>query len=119
MPLVFRFFIGLTIQMVFTALNTLLVDTHLDCPSTSQAACNFVVARWQPLSLPHSMRYFEDLDLDGAFCSSEGFQPVFSAVKAAIGDKADAISTDTVYPALESSSLSSAPFPNITWTISS
>ena len=41
-PLVFQFFIGLTIQMVFTALNTLLVDTHPDCPSTAQAACNFV-----------------------------------------------------------------------------
>jgi hypothetical protein len=41
-PLVLQFFIGLTIQMVFTALNTLLVDVHPDCPSTAQAACNFV-----------------------------------------------------------------------------
>jgi MFS family permease len=41
-PLVLQFFIGLTIQTVFTALNTLLVDIHPDCPSTAQAACNFV-----------------------------------------------------------------------------
>ena len=41
-PLVLQFFIGLTIQTVFTALNTLLVDTHPECPSTAQAACNFV-----------------------------------------------------------------------------
>ncbi|KAL2015461.1 hypothetical protein VTK56DRAFT_5386 [Thermocarpiscus australiensis] len=41
-PLVLQLFIGLTIQMVFTALNTLLVDLHASCPSTAQAACNFV-----------------------------------------------------------------------------
>ncbi|KAK3291457.1 major facilitator superfamily domain-containing protein [Chaetomium fimeti] len=41
-PLVLQFFIGLTIQGIFTALNTLLVDLHQDCPSTAQAACNFV-----------------------------------------------------------------------------
>lgn len=41
-PLVLQFFIGLTIQVPFTALNTLLVDLHPDCPSTAQAACNFV-----------------------------------------------------------------------------
>ncbi|KAH6842229.1 major facilitator superfamily domain-containing protein [Chaetomium sp. MPI-CAGE-AT-0009] len=41
-PLVLQLFIGLTIQGVFTALNTLLVDLHPDCPSTAQAACNFV-----------------------------------------------------------------------------
>ncbi|EAQ90392.1 hypothetical protein CHGG_02327 [Chaetomium globosum CBS 148.51] len=41
-PLVLQFLIGLTIQGVFTALNTLLVDLHPDCPSTAQAACNFV-----------------------------------------------------------------------------
>ena len=41
-PLVLQFFIGLTIQGIFTALNTLLVDLHPDCPSTAQAACNFV-----------------------------------------------------------------------------
>lgn len=41
-PLVMQFFIGLTIQMVFTAANTLLVDIHPDCPSTAQAACNLI-----------------------------------------------------------------------------
>jgi hypothetical protein len=41
-PLVLQFFIGLTVQPVFTALNTLLVDLHPECPSTAQAACNFV-----------------------------------------------------------------------------
>ena len=41
-PLVLLFFIGLTSQSLFTALNTLLVDTHQDCPSTAQAACNLV-----------------------------------------------------------------------------
>lgn len=39
-PLVTQFFIGLTLQSLFTALNTLLVDIHPDCPSTTQAACN-------------------------------------------------------------------------------
>lgn len=39
-PLVTQFFIGLTLQTMFTALNTLLVDVHQDCPSTAQAACN-------------------------------------------------------------------------------
>jgi hypothetical protein len=34
--------IGLTIQPLFTALNTLLVDLHPDQPSTAQAACNLV-----------------------------------------------------------------------------
>lgn len=41
-PLVTQFFIGLTLQPMFTALNTLLVDLHQDCPSTAQAACNLV-----------------------------------------------------------------------------
>ncbi|KAK4038404.1 major facilitator superfamily domain-containing protein [Parachaetomium inaequale] len=41
-PLVLQFLIGLTIQVVFTALNTLLVDLHPECRSTAQAACNFV-----------------------------------------------------------------------------
>lgn len=41
-PLVLQFGIGLTIQPVFTALNTLLVDIHSATPSTAQAACNFV-----------------------------------------------------------------------------
>lgn len=39
-PLVTQFFIGLTLQTMFTALSTLLVDVHQDCPSTAQAACN-------------------------------------------------------------------------------
>lgn len=39
-PLVTQFFIGLTLQTVFTSLSTLLVDVHQDCPSTAQAACN-------------------------------------------------------------------------------
>ncbi|KAK4454165.1 major facilitator superfamily domain-containing protein [Podospora aff. communis PSN243] len=33
---------GLVIQPVFTALNTLLVDVHPQAPATAQAACNFV-----------------------------------------------------------------------------
>ena len=41
-PLVMQFLIGLTIQTLQTTLNTLLVDIHNDCPSTAQAACNFV-----------------------------------------------------------------------------
>lgn len=41
-PLVLQFFIGLTIQGVFTTGSTLLVDTHPDCPSTAQAALNLV-----------------------------------------------------------------------------
>lgn len=41
-PLVTQFFIGLTIQTMFTALSTLLVDVNQDCPSTAQAACNLV-----------------------------------------------------------------------------
>lgn len=41
-PLITQFFIGLTIQPTFTALNTLLVDLHQECPSTAQAACNLV-----------------------------------------------------------------------------
>ncbi|KAL2193293.1 major facilitator superfamily domain-containing protein [Corynascus similis CBS 632.67] len=41
-PLVLQFFIGLATQVIFVALNTLLVDLHPDCPSTAQAACNFV-----------------------------------------------------------------------------
>lgn len=41
-PLALQFVIGLTIQPVFTALNTLLVDIHPATPSTAQAACNFV-----------------------------------------------------------------------------
>ncbi|KAI0602216.1 MFS general substrate transporter [Biscogniauxia sp. FL1348] len=41
-PLVLQFFIGLSIQVIFTALNTLLVDVHRKCPSTAQAACNLV-----------------------------------------------------------------------------
>ncbi len=41
-PLVLQFFLGVAIQVVFTSLNTLLVDLHPDCPSTAQAACNFI-----------------------------------------------------------------------------
>lgn len=41
-PLVTQFLVGLTLQPMFTALNTLLVDLHQDCPSTAQAACNLV-----------------------------------------------------------------------------
>lgn len=41
-PLITQFFIGLTLQPMFTALNTLLVDLHQDCPSTAQAAGNLV-----------------------------------------------------------------------------
>ncbi|KAI8952519.1 major facilitator superfamily domain-containing protein [Xylaria longipes] len=43
-PLVFQFFIGLTIQGVFTALSTLLVDIHPDASSTAQAASNLIRA---------------------------------------------------------------------------
>lgn len=39
-PLATQFLIGLTLQTMFTALSTLLVDVHQDCPSTAQAACN-------------------------------------------------------------------------------
>jgi hypothetical protein len=41
-PLVLQFFIGFTMQGVFTALTILLIDIHPDCPSTAQAASNFV-----------------------------------------------------------------------------
>jgi MFS family permease len=41
-PLVVQFFIGLTIQGLFTSLNTLIVDIHQESPSTAQATCNFV-----------------------------------------------------------------------------
>lgn len=41
-PLVLQFFIGLSMQGIFTALSTLLVDIHPSCPSTAQAASNFV-----------------------------------------------------------------------------
>lgn len=41
-PLVAQFLIGLTIQTMFTALSTLLVDVNHECPSTAQAACNLV-----------------------------------------------------------------------------
>ncbi|KAI0014745.1 major facilitator superfamily domain-containing protein [Xylariomycetidae sp. FL0641] len=41
-PLVMQFFIGLSIQVIFTSLSTLLVDLHRECPSTAQAACNLV-----------------------------------------------------------------------------
>lgn len=41
-PLVTQFFIGLTLQTMFTALSTLLVDVNRECPSTAQAACNLV-----------------------------------------------------------------------------
>ncbi|KAJ1323888.1 putative transporter AQR1 [Microdochium nivale] len=41
-PLATQFLIGLSLQTMFTALNTLLVDLHQDCPSTAQAACNLV-----------------------------------------------------------------------------
>lgn len=41
-PLVLQFFIGLSMQGVFTVLSTLLVDIHPDCPSTAQAASNLV-----------------------------------------------------------------------------
>ncbi|TGJ81277.1 hypothetical protein E0Z10_g7486 [Xylaria hypoxylon] len=43
-PLVFQFLIGLSIQGVFTALSTLLVDIHPDASSTAQAASNFIRA---------------------------------------------------------------------------
>ncbi|KAI8633636.1 major facilitator superfamily domain-containing protein [Xylariaceae sp. FL1651] len=42
--LVFQFFIGLSMQCVFTALSTLLVDIHPDASSTAQAASNFIRA---------------------------------------------------------------------------
>lgn len=41
-PLVLQFFIGLTMQGVFTTMSTLLVDVHPDCPSTAQAASNLI-----------------------------------------------------------------------------
>lgn len=41
-PLILQFFIGLTMQGVFTVLSTLLVDTHPDSPSTAQGASNLV-----------------------------------------------------------------------------
>lgn len=41
-PLVTQFFIGLTLQTMFTALSTLLVDVNRECPSTAQAACNLI-----------------------------------------------------------------------------
>lgn len=41
-PLVLQFFIGLTMQVVFTSTSTLLVDLHPECPSTAQAASNLV-----------------------------------------------------------------------------
>ncbi|KAI0452281.1 major facilitator superfamily domain-containing protein [Xylaria acuta] len=43
-PLVFQFFIGLSIQGIFTALSTLLVDIHPDASSTAQAASNLIRA---------------------------------------------------------------------------
>jgi len=42
MPLILQFFIGLSMQGVFTALSTLLVDIHPNSPSTAQAASNFI-----------------------------------------------------------------------------
>ncbi|OOQ87296.1 Major Facilitator Superfamily protein [Penicillium brasilianum] len=41
-PLVLQFFIGLTMQVVFTSTCTLLVDLHPECPSTTQATSNFI-----------------------------------------------------------------------------
>ncbi|KAB5562817.1 major facilitator superfamily domain-containing protein [Coniochaeta sp. 2T2.1] len=41
-PLVLQFFIGLSMQGVFTVLSTLLVDLHPDCPSTAQAGSNLI-----------------------------------------------------------------------------
>lgn len=41
-PLVLQFFIGLSMQGVFTVLSTLLVDIHPSCPSTAQAASNLI-----------------------------------------------------------------------------
>ncbi|KAK0705837.1 major facilitator superfamily domain-containing protein [Apiosordaria backusii] len=41
-PLVLQFLTGVSIQMIFTSLNTLLVDVHQERPSTAQAANNFV-----------------------------------------------------------------------------
>lgn len=41
-PLILQFFIGLSMQGVFTVLSTLLVDIHPDCPSTAQAASNLI-----------------------------------------------------------------------------
>jgi len=43
-PLVIQFFIGLSIQGVFTALSTLLVDIHPNASTTAQAASNLVRA---------------------------------------------------------------------------
>jgi hypothetical protein len=40
-PLILQFFIGLTIQGVFTSLSTLLVDTHPKSPSAALAGANF------------------------------------------------------------------------------
>ncbi|KAK2609960.1 hypothetical protein N8I77_003425 [Diaporthe amygdali] len=41
-PLVTQFFIGLTLQTMFTALSTLLVDVNQEYPSTAQAGCNLI-----------------------------------------------------------------------------
>jgi hypothetical protein len=50
-PSVFQFFIGLSIQDMFTALTTLLVDIHPDASSTAQAASNLVRAKLAAVDL--------------------------------------------------------------------
>lgn len=41
-PLVLQFLIGLPVQGIFTAIGTLLVDTHPGKPASAQAANNFI-----------------------------------------------------------------------------
>lgn len=41
-PLILQFLIGLPVQGIFTAIGTLLVDTHPGKPASAQAANNFV-----------------------------------------------------------------------------
>lgn len=41
-PLVLQFLIGLAVQGIFTAIGTLLVDTHPGKPASAQAANNFI-----------------------------------------------------------------------------
>lgn len=41
-PLVLQFFIGLTIQTVFTTMSTVIVDIHSKAPSTATASNNLV-----------------------------------------------------------------------------
>lgn len=41
-PLILQFLIGLAVQGIFTAIGTLLVDTHPGRPATAQAANNLI-----------------------------------------------------------------------------